>query len=118
MATTREMETRIGAMARQIASELGPVDESQGVCWLDAIENQAVAIGDAIATKVAELRAAEKPAEEDECLCPACGQQGLFKGKRERELIGRRGVLTIREPEYYCPACRRAFFPDGPSAGR
>lgn len=117
MATPREIQTRIDTMAWQIASELGPVDESEGVCWLDAIENQAVAIGDAIAAKVAELRSAEKPPQADECLCPACGQRGLLQGPRERKLLGRRGTITLREPEYYCPACRRAFFPDDQCVG-
>ena len=50
--------------------------------------------------------------------CPTCGKPGQYKGQRERPLIGRRGPVAIAEPEYFCPACRRAFFPDDRSDRR
>ena len=47
MAISSEVQGRIAAMARQLCEEAPEVDESQGVCWLDAIENQAIEIADA-----------------------------------------------------------------------
>ena len=44
--------------------------------------------------------------------CPKCGKLGRYQGLRERELIGRRGPVPISEPEYFCPCCRKAFFPE------
>lgn len=110
MATTDWIDERIAAFARELSEELGEVDETQGVCWLDALENQAVEIGDAVHAELVKQRSTGRPAE-DESVCPSCGRLGQYKGLRERELIGRRGPLTISEPEYYCRACRRAFFP-------
>ena len=110
MAISSELRRRIERMARQLCDEAGEVDESQGVCWLDAVENQAIEIADALAAEVMKRQSADRPVM-DQASCPACGQPGRCRGTRERELITRRGPTTIVEPEYYCPACRRAFFP-------
>jgi hypothetical protein len=103
-------QDRIAAFARELAEEMGEVDDSNALSWLDAVERQAVAIGDAVSTAVLEQRAAELPTSEEESICPQCGKLGRYRGQRKRELIGRRGPATIGESEYYCPACRRSFF--------
>ena len=114
MAVTHEMKERIAAFARELAVELGAVDDSDALSWLDAIERQAVEIGDAISVELLEQRATAPPTSAEESTCPQCGQLGRYQGRRQRELIGRRGPATIGEPQYYCPACRRAFFPGDP----
>jgi hypothetical protein len=102
MATSNEVKERIAAFARELAAELGEVDDREALSWLDAIESQAVEIGDAVSVELLRRRSRD---------CPACGKLGRYRGQRARELISRRGPVTIHEPEYFCPACRRAFFP-------
>ena len=114
MAVTQEMKERIAAFARELAEELGEVDDSDALSLLDAIESQAVEIGDAISTELLERRAAELPTSDEESTCPQCGKLGRYQGQRERELIGRRGPLTVAEAEYFCPCCRKSFFPGDP----
>ena len=116
MASTNRIRERIEAFARELSEDLGEVDESKGVCWLDALENQAVEISDAVHAELVKQQSIKRPAE-DEAACPRCGQLGQYKDMRQRDAIGRRGSVVISEPEYYCPACRRAFFPDDASAG-
>lgn len=111
MASSNDIQARIDAFARELAAEFGDIDESMGDCWLDAVENQAVELGDAISVELVR-QLSERRLAEEESSCPECGKRGRSKGPRQRELIGRRGPVTIAEPEYYCPACRRAFFPD------
>ena len=118
MAINQEMKERIAAFARELAEELGEVDDSNALSWLDAIETQAVEIGDAISVELLERRAAELPAADEESTCPKCGKLGRYQGSRQRELIGRRGSVTIREAEYFCPWCRKAFFPGDPDDRR
>jgi len=118
MATSDQIKGQIEAFARQLSEEMGEVDESMGVCWLDAVENQAVEISDAVHAELLKLKAADRPVDEDESTCPECGEQGQYKGRRERELLSRRGPAPIVEPEYYCPCCRKAFFPDDQSDRR
>jgi hypothetical protein len=113
MATTQQIRKRIEEMARQLAVEMGEVNEEDGDCWLDAIENRAIEIGDALTAALVQQRSQDCPVR-DEATCPACGQLGRYRGSRQRDLISRRGPLQLAEPEYYCPACRKAFFPSDP----
>ena len=114
MATSQEIKERIAVFARELREELGEVDDSDALSLLDAVENEAVQIGDAVHAELVKQQSINRPAE-DESVCPACGQLGQYKGMRQRNAIGRRGPVVITEPEYYCPACRRAFFPDDAS---
>lgn len=114
MAVSPEIKERIAAFARELAEELGEVDDREALSWLDAIESQAVEIGDAIGIALLERRSAELPTSNEESICPRCGKLGHYQGPRQRELIGRRGPVTLSEPKYFCPACRRAFFPCDP----
>lgn len=113
MATTQEIRERIAAFARELREELGEAEENEALSLLDAIESEAVEIGDALQAELVKQWSARRPVTEEAC-CPQCGQPGRYEGQRERELIGRRGPVMIQEPEYFCPACRRAFFPDEP----
>ena len=118
MATTHEMKQRIEAFARELSEEFGEVDDSDAFSWLDAIETRAVEIGDAVAAELVKQKAADRPVEDDESTCPKCGKLGQYRGQRDRPLLTRRGATTIAEPEYFCPCCRKAFFPDDPSDRR
>lgn len=113
MATSDEVRRRIEAFARQLTEEFGEVDEADGDCWLDAVENQALEISDAVHAALLKNRSLDR-ASAEEASCPQCGNTSRFRGMRERELISRRGPTTIAEPEYYCPCCRKAFFPADP----
>ena len=112
-----KIKERIEAFTRQLHEELGEVDDSNALSWLDAIETQAVEIGDAVHAELVEQTSATRPTEA-ESTCPGFGQLGRYKGQRKRELIGRRGPVTISEPEYFCPCCRKAFFPEHPDDRR
>ena len=115
MATTERIRERVAAFARELAEELGDLNEDEALSWLDAIETQAVEIGDAVSVELLRCKSESQPAVEEQPTCPKCGKLGRYEGQRDRELISRRGPVTITEPEYYCPACRRAFFPDSQS---
>ena len=111
MAISSEMRRRIESCTRQLCEEVGEVDASEGDCWLDVVENQALEISDAIHAELVARQAEQRLPAEKPSSCPECGQAGCYRGERQRELVTRRGPTTIAEPEYYCPGCRRAFFP-------
>jgi hypothetical protein len=111
MATSDGIRHRIEEFTRQLCEELGEVDAGEGDCWLDALENRAIEVGDAVSAALLARQASEQPVQE-ESSCPQCGQTGRYTGDRQRELISRRGPVTITEPAYFCPCCRKAFFPD------
>jgi hypothetical protein len=111
MATRHELQRRIEEVARELSEELGEVDASEGDCWLDAIESRATQIGDALSAALLAQQSGRRPAGVEEATCPQCGKTGRYVGDRQRELISRRGPVTISEPEYFCPCCRKDFFP-------
>lgn len=47
--------------------------------------------------------------------CPGCGKLCTV-GSDERPLRVKGGVMQLREPKCYCPACRRDFFPSASGA--
>jgi hypothetical protein len=119
MATTQELKQRVAAFAYKMAvEELGEIDDSNALSWLDAVESRAVEIADLLAAEVVRQKAALRPAKPDESTCPGCGQLGRYQGQRDRPLLTRRGPTTITEPRYHCPCCRKDFFPDDPSDQR
>lgn len=119
MATTQRVQERVAVFARQLAvEELGEIDDSNALSWLDAVERRAVEIGDLIVTEMVKVKAAERAAGEHDPTCPQCRKLGRYQGQRERPLVTLRGPTTITEPEYYCPCCRKDFFPDDQSNWR
>lgn len=76
-----------------------------------ALEDMTAEVGDAVATALFEKQS-ESHGKNAEAACPECGKPGHYRGVRKRQLISRRGPVTISEPECYCPCCRKAFFPD------
>lgn len=79
------------------------------------IEELGVQIGDAVCREfiqqaVGEQATAGQP-EPEEPRCPACNGP-LQRGEpHPRPLLTRRGEVDWREPQGYCPKCRKAFFP-------
>jgi YgiT-type zinc finger domain-containing protein len=45
--------------------------------------------------------------------CPNCGQQMRPKGQKQRYLRTRSGDVRLQRPYFYCPHCRRGYFPPG-----
>lgn len=114
MATAAEIRERI----RELARELAAVERKDGVvreASFAELEEAAVAAGDAIGVEILEQELACASTCDGEC--PTCGRRGLRKGEHERVIHTRRGEVKFAEPEFYCPGCRRAFFPSVGSAG-
>jgi hypothetical protein len=45
--------------------------------------------------------------------CPSCGQEMRYKGRKQRYLRTRSGEVEMARAYYYCPRCRRGYFPPG-----
>jgi hypothetical protein len=49
--------------------------------------------------------------------CPECNGPLQNKGQKERSVLHREGEVKLVRNYYYCPGCRRGFFPPGPAVG-
>lgn len=98
-------------VAEMLAMELAE-DSGDSLETIDDIENGMVAIGDAVAREYALQKLARRmPQSTPPPPCPECGQASEDRGPRRREIITRRGKVSITETKCYCPQCRRNFFP-------
>ena len=118
--------------ARELSEEFGEVADSDALSWLDAVETQAVAIGDAVTAELVKQKSADRPVE-NESTCPKCGRLGRYKGRRPWDLealaeakvsrervqrwtrrIGNQHVAQIKEhARGFNAAKRKAFVADG-----
>ena len=78
MATTPEIKQWIAAFARQLAEELGDVDDSDALGWLNTIETQAAEIGDSLSVEL-QSHKADRPVADEESTCPECFCPCCFK---------------------------------------
>jgi hypothetical protein len=116
MATSAELRERIREIAGELMAEQAASAAGAGWPLFTVLEDAAIAVGDAIMQEIVELELARHAAEQNH-ECPQCGQRGSRKKERQRVIQTRRGEVKFTEPEFYCPRCRRAFFPSLGSTG-
>jgi predicted RNA-binding Zn-ribbon protein involved in translation (DUF1610 family) len=49
--------------------------------------------------------------------CPECGEKVKYKGQKGRDLATETGEVRLERAYYYCPNCRKGFFPPGSTVG-
>ena len=96
MANTQEIKQRIELCARELSEEFGEVADSDALSWLDVVETQAVAIGDAVTAELVKQKSADRPVE-NKSTCPKCGKLGRYKGQRPRDLEALAEAKVSRE---------------------
>src|SRR5207248_494422 len=117
MKTTESMRQRIREFARQLQKEFGSPEVGEQACLLEAAEEWGVQLGDELARAATEQALPAAAASVEEASCPQCQKRACWKGQRKRRVETRRGAIHVSEPEYYCPRCRRSFFPSDAGAG-
>jgi len=120
MATIGQFQERLRRAVREAVQKClaeGDLPEAQeGEARFTTIEALALVAGDAVSLEVFEQQLAESGMGPPHC--PRCGFEGQRVKQRERTVQTRRGLdVPLQEHEWYCPGCRRAFFPSLPSAG-
>lgn len=111
MKTTDLMRQRIREMARELQEEFGSPAAGEHGCLLEAAEEWGVQLGDELSRAATEQALPQETAAAEEALCPECQKLARWRGVRKRRIETRRGAIHVSDPEYYCPGCRRSFFP-------
>ena len=112
------MRTRVKAMVEQLARE--HQQELAAAGTLVDLEELTAQIGDEFGRQLCENELTSRSgraAKLEQCECPKCR---LLCPRGEPEpvvLQGLRGELAFSQPSYFCPRCRRSFFPSGRSFG-
>src|SRR3990170_1440119 len=110
------MRTRVKAMVEQLARE--HQQELAAAGTLVDLEELTAGIGDEFGRQLCENELTSRSgraAKLEQCECPKCG---LLCPRGEPVVLqGLRGELAFSQPSYFCPRCRRSFFPSGRSFG-
>jgi len=112
------LNDRIRAMVEDLAREHQRELAEAGT--LVDLEELTCEIGDEVARQLCQhelFGRAERALKEEFADCPDCGERSMACVPEPTLLEGLRGELAYNQPRYYCPRCRRAFFPDGRFTG-
>jgi uncharacterized protein with PIN domain len=99
--------------AAELIESLLEWDEENEAPNLSEIEEEVLLLrqrfGQALAATVLEGQEAQQLAENP--VCPECDEVMRTKGKKRKGVESRVGSLEVERGYYYCPRCKRGFFP-------
>ena len=94
-------------------------EDQEQMITFDQMEDRALEVGGKLQRWLVEqclAEAARRKAAAPPACCPKCGKSLVFgQAPKERRIRGRTGEIVMQRHEGYCPSCRKAFFPSGPS---
>jgi len=116
------MDGRLKAKVLSMSIELAREEQARlgAAGTMVELEELACEIGDEFTSQLMSLEMADRSnqaAEATTCQCPDCGDCCGQGDPKPRQLTGVRGEVRYHEPTFYCPACRRSFFPGGGQGG-
>jgi len=110
------MDGRLQAKVKALTKELAHEEQARlrAAGTMVELEELACEIGDEFTNQLMSLEMADRSnqaAEAATCECPDCGYCCGQGNPNSRKLAGLRGEVSYYEPAFYCPVCRRSFFP-------
>jgi hypothetical protein len=123
MAISSEIQKQVEEVAQQIRRKFygGRGSPVSGTILFEELEDQASALGDAVACEIMQ-QVLQEQADDDHpearCACSVCGKDGKLDEVKPRVIQTRRGDVSWDEPRYFCKHCRKAFFPSNKRLGR
>ncbi len=109
----KDLKARMMAEAEEVIDKM--LSETQGKenLMLSDIERSVRVAGEQIMSNFTAKLADKEAQQERNGICPQCGNKMEYKGRKSRELITETGELSLNRVYYYCPTCRKGFFPPG-----
>jgi hypothetical protein len=109
-----QLKARMMAEAESVIDRMLSEGSEKDQLDLSDIEHLARAAGQRIMEQLTSALIDTEAQEEETCTCPECGQKGRYKGRRTRNLVTDTGEVRLERSYYYCPTCRKGFFPPRP----
>jgi hypothetical protein len=108
----REVEESLGERMKGLVEEA--LARANKPLTLSEIEDIALKVREQIGEAMTqELVAKQAPPAVPGPVCEGCGREMHDKGQKKRRLVTRSGEVDWERAYYYCPTCRRGFFPPG-----
>lgn len=112
-----ELKAQMMAQAQAAIEALLAERDKKGELDLSDVEQLVREAGQRVMQELTADLANAEAAAEKEVLCPICGQKPDDKGKKGRDLVTDTADIRLERGHYYCPTCRKGFFPPRPTVG-
>jgi predicted RNA-binding Zn-ribbon protein involved in translation (DUF1610 family) len=112
-----ELKARMLAEAEAAIEALLAKRETRDELSLTDIERLVREAGQRVMGRLTAELADEEAVGEGSTVCPECGHELIYKGRKARHLVTDTGEVRIERNHYYCPTCRKGVFPPRPSVG-
>jgi hypothetical protein len=106
-----QLKARMMAEAEAVIDRMLSDSREQDQLELSDIEHLARAAGQRIMERLTSALIDAEAQGEESGTCPECEQKARYKGRRTRTLVTDTGEVRIERRYYYCPRCRKGFFP-------
>jgi uncharacterized protein with PIN domain len=113
----KDLKARMMAEAEKAIEKLLADRSEKAEITLSDIERLVRAAGQGVMERFTEELVEEEAQKPQSSTCPECGKKMRYKGKKERDLVTESGEVRLERGYYYCPSCRKGFFPPGPPVG-
>jgi uncharacterized protein with PIN domain len=113
----KDLKARMMAEAEKAIERLLADRNEKEEVTLSDIERLVRAAGQSIMERFTDGLVEEEAQKPQSRVCPACGKKMRYKGRKERDLVTETGEVRLERAYYYCPTCRKGFFPPGPTVG-
>jgi hypothetical protein len=98
--------------AEAMIDKLLDFEEQQPGSTLTKLEDEILAARQKLGQEVGAALAKEREAAQPhQAACPTCGRLAELKGLKALKVESRVGTLDLKRAHYYCPHCRKGFFP-------
>ena len=114
MQKNAELKAQMMAQAEAAIEALLTERAKKNELDLSDIEHLVREAGQRVMQELTNDLAEEEAAKEEGAKCPECGQMAHYKGKKKRDLVTETGEVSLERGYYYCPTCRKGFFPPRP----
>lgn len=116
MKTNQEkLKVEFMAEAELLFDQLMKWDEETSEPNMTQIENIILKIRQQLGEKMAQslLVRQEKRQPTEKMICPNCRSELENKGQKKNRIESQIGSIQLERSYYYCPECRKGFFPPG-----
>ena len=112
-----ELKTQMMAVAEEAIEELLAGTKEKEELTLSDIERLARTAGQRMMQRFTEGLVKAEAGQEESRDCPEYGREMRYKGRKKRDLVAETGEVKLERAYYYCPSCRKGFFPPRPKMG-
>ena len=118
MATdSQELKARMMAEAEQAIDKLLAGAKEKEALQLSDIERLVRTTGQRVMERLTGCLVEKEAQRKESRICPECGRKMRYKGEKVRDLVTETGDVHLERAYYYCPTCRKGFFPPGSTVG-